>query len=716
MSISQDDIIQTQTGNFNATAGNATLPSGTTDGNTVIIAVMVAGAFSPTIAGFTRSHGSSIGNARVYILQKANTVAAETTWAIGGVGTASPVVWVAMEVQNLSKLALVETFGSPSVSAQSGTSVATQTSGTSYSFETLGFAIHGGNNTANATIPVWSGTTGNFLPIATSGRAEAATACSISVSLMTGTDVGTYQSTSTSSVTLAAANASLVIYNADAAHRVPDIDIISGAEHGTEAGRATGITGGPPVDFTNGTVTVSTTSPRTGTYSWQATGSAAAANFGWTSTGAMSLYTAPTGYTAHRQYVGRFSFYMPTLPGADVTVAAIDNGSGLSGAGCQLVYRTASQKLGMQVVQDTLHVGTEVLSAVAVTAAAWHDVDVYLDMTNRNRESQFHAYWRLDGVDQTEASAATDTSSAVSTFTRATLGWTTASTATIRYDDIAWSKRPGCYPLGDIGIHAVTVDPAGTVTVTTAANFSTMTANGTLNATFSTTTARGAVDELPPTIGASADGFVQDTLAATDYVELPMTTWDVYTNLGALRAIRWYFCGWAAAAGPTTAATIGFRAWDGTAETTLFAAAEPNFTSSTTTPSWICRMQRTLASNVPPALTQAGLDALAARVGFSTDATPVVGIHAAYAEVAVRAVATQTVQEQDGVLIIELYDPDTGNVIAFRLDATATAAAWADYVINGSTVHQFAAGGTTDLLIVGAESNSAVSFVTGGLQ
>lgn len=719
MSISQDDIIQTQTGSWNAIGGNVTLPSGTTDGNTVVIAIMVGAANNPLIAGFTRTHGSCIGNVRPYLLQKQNVPAGETSWAMTGPVGAVPTVWVAMEIRGLSELAAVETWATPNATAQTGTSVATATTPPSYSYETLCLAIYGGTNSASSTVPVFTGHTGDFTEFATSSRVDGATANAISVGVVTGIEPDTYQSTVTSSVTLSAANASMVVYNAVAARRVPNVDVMAGMEWGTAAGIATGVTGAPPFDAVAGSVAVVTTTPRTGTYCLQLSGTGAAASVAWTSTGAMSHYPVTLGYVIHRQYVGRFSFRFPSaLPGTDVRIAAIDNNTGTSGAGVQIMYRSSGTRIGVQVSQDATHIGTEVFSATTVVADTWYSIDVYLDMTNRNREQKHHAYWQLDGVEQAEAFATTDTPTAVNTFTRWTLGWSTATTATILYDDLAGAKHPGSYPLGDIGIYGLPVDPAGTVTVTTPASFSTFTNNGTLNSTFNTTTARNAVDELPPTVGASADGLLQDTVGTGDYVQVPMSTRDVYTNLGALRGLRWHFCGWSSSTGPTAGATLGFRGWDGAAETILFAAAEPNFQNSTTAPSWVSRMHRTLASSVPYALTQAKLDALEARIGFSSDATPTIaggiGVHNICVEAAIRAaIEQQIMQVEETLYVYAVLDPDTSNYIALRLVAPPDADAKIIYRVDGvmQTPAPIAAG-TEFTYVIGAESNATVDYVT----
>jgi hypothetical protein len=717
MPITLDDIIQTNTGSFNATSGTVTLPSGTTDGSAVIVCIMgYVSVGSPVMSGFTRDHGTMVGSPKPYIMRKANVAAGENSWTMTGFSSASPAVWVAMEIQNVSRLYPLE-INSTVTTSTTGTSIPSGSgpTGLATSYDTLAIAFHGGQNTASSTIATYSGQTGDFVEWQEVSRVDGATATSAVVSVKLGTDAATYTCTVTASTTING-NGVIAVYNAEGARRTPNIDVMTGLEFGTAAGHKTGIaTGGPPFDASNGTVTVTSTNPASGSYCLELSGSAAQANVSWTSTGALSLYPAPTGLVARQQYVAGFRVLFPSsLPGSDVRIAALDAGTGTSAPGVQVTYRTASQKIGVLVADASAGAGTEQLSATTVAADTWYHLDLYLDMSNGDRGQTFHAYWTLDDVAQTTATQTTLTATTVATFTNFTLGWLTSTTATVRFDDIVGSKHPGHYPFGSVRIYGLAVDPAATPTVTTATSFSTMTANGTLNATFSATTARDAVDDIPPTVGASADGFVQDTISSTDYVELPMATRAAATNLQALRGVRWYFCGWAA--GNPAAATIGFRGWDGTTETTLFATADPSFTNSTTTPSWLCRMHRDLASATPYLWTQALLDALAARVGFSGDVTPVIGINAVLAEVAMRDAAVTQVSEQDSVIVYALLDPDTGNIIAYTLDATAAAAtAAATYTIGGSPVNRTAAAGTTDTYVIGEESHT-VSFVTGGLQ
>lgn len=708
MSLSPDSIVQQNTGTANSTTITCTLASGTTAGNTVILCVYTVGTGGPTCTGFTRDHGSSVGATKAYVLRQTAVDAGLTTFALNAFSGSQPTVWFAYELAGVHNLVPKE---AGVTSPQSGTGVTSQTTGTTpatQAYQGLAWAFWGAHNPTNSTVPALSAFTNGLAQQSTNNRADGATATAATVALAVVSDLGTFESTAIISVS-SNTSAMMIMYAAADSKRVPNLDVCSGFEWGTTAGHTTGNAGNPPLDFANGTVTYSTSTPRTGTYCLQLAGTAAAANAGWSSTGALGLHTVPTGFTDREYYVARLSFrFVGSLPGADVGLVFLDGGAEGSGSGLQVFFRQSTGKLGLRVRQTT-NVGTEVLSATAIVADTTYDLDLLWDGANAQREQQWRGSWRLDDVDQTTATVTTDTASVKGVITSFRWGWTTSSTATLRIDDVAGSKHPGHWPLGSIKVYPLKVDPAATPTVTSATAFSTFTANGTINSTFSTTTARDAVDDIPPTIGASADGFVQDTIAASDYVELAMQTRDVYANLESLRGVRWYFCGWAVDA---TAATIGFRAYDGSAETTLFAAADPNFDASTTTPAWVCKMNRAQASSTPYDWTQTKLDALCARVGFSGDATPNIGVHAILAELAVRVGYEQQVVQVDGVLAYSILDPDTGNVIAMRLVAPGDSAAAAKYIINGGTVNRSATIASEDLYTVGAEANSVISFVS----
>jgi hypothetical protein len=140
-----------------------------------------------------------------------------------------------------------------------------------------------------------------------------------------------------------------------------------------------------------------------------------------------------------------------------------------------------------------------------------------------------------------------------------------------------------------------------------------------------------------------------------------------------------YACGWAVS---TTAATIGFRAFDGTTETTLLAAANPLFDNSTTTPGWVAKMYKPATG-----WTQAALDALAFRVGFSTDATPDIGVHAVYAEVAVQTSEVAGVfglAGSDRTMVESQTDPVSGGIEGLTVTTPPSRSATLTYEKAGS--------------------------------
>ena len=379
---------------------------------------------------------------------------------------------------------------------------------------------------------------------------------------------------------------------------------VTGFEFGTTTCWANGIAGSRVVDAATGTPAIVTTSPRTGTYCLEITAAAAVENVAWTTD------TLTTGQNRGRCV---FAVYFPSsLPAANVVLAEWHS-TGWNG---ELRFNQATGKIaaGMEGGAST--------DGPTISPDTWYHIELYYDSSITTTAMD----WWVDGTAQTQVSRAGGTAGAVSQFN---LGSSASQTLTARYDDLLIDTAAAAIPT-QYNKHKVVVlkvDPAGTVTLSgTTGNFNTFTANGTL-AAWNATTARNNIDELPPVFGASADGFCQITLQTTDYVQIPMTS---YTLAGGetIAGLRMVAPGWATS---TTAATIGFRSWNGTTETTLLAAADPGFDNTSTTSAWVCKMC-TLADFD----TQSELDALVFRVGFAGDATPDIGIHAIYAELAVK--------------------------------------------------------------------------------
>jgi hypothetical protein len=138
-------------------------------------------------------------------------------------------------------------------------------------------------------------------------------------------------------------------------------------------------------------------------------------------------------------------------------------------------------------------------------------------------------------------------------------------------------------------------------------------------------------------VSATSDGVCQVTTATSDYMEFPMSTYTCASDeiIAGVRALspEWGGTG-------TGTGTLGFRGHDGTTETTFVTATVTHDAGSptaysSTEPRWMTGMW-------PNGLgwTQAKLDAAVLRVGFSNDATPDMGVHSLYLEVAIRKAKT----------------------------------------------------------------------------
>lgn len=691
-------ILQSNAGGFNGTSGNATLPAGTTAGTTLILVVGTAStSVSPNPpTGFTPVNGEGPTPAanRAFVFRKSNVAAGETSWTVA-ITSAQLVTWSVMEVDGLDLTNPKDVATATFQNGSAVTSASTSTSPQSTAYDVFVVAYHLGNNTTNTTIPTWSGQTGGFTEVTDAGVAGASTASGLSVSVTTSQQLSTFACTATASVTVNTGSG-LVVYAAAGAKRQANVQIMAGFEWGTVAGLTTGTgaaLGNQIFDSSAGTPAI-VTSPRpgSGAYALELSASAAVEYVQWTGSASLG--------TASNFFVARVCFCFPgSLPGADVQVLSIHGASGTPTQSGTVFYRSASQKIGVRVTETaTPVVGTEQLSATTVVADTWYAIDLAFDGSST---SLYAIDWQLDGVGQTRATVvpAIGTAGAIAAMT---LGWIASSTATIRYDDVVASRTLGHYPLGDFRIFPLKPDPAGTLTISgTAANFNTFSANGTM-AAWNAATALAAIDDLPPTIGASADGIAQITAAATDYVNIPMETYDAVSGGSAARAVRMYACGWGA--GSPAAATIGFRGYEGTTETVLMAAADPAFTNSTTTPGWVCKMFKPTGG-----WTQAKLDALAFRVGFSGDATPDIGIHSIMAEVAVRTGETRTLF---GDFASATVDPDSQGVIQVEVIAPVGYPATLEYEIGGSPTQVPVAGGTTETETIDAPDAPTVKRIT----
>jgi len=381
--------------------------------------------------------------------------------------------------------------------------------------------------------------------------------------------------------------------------------VCTGFNHATTLVLTTGTAGNKVFDTVAGTHTYDTTTPRTGGHCLQIalTG---ANTLGWdTNTLGASqtilvlsgwIYVS-TDHTATTQWG-----YIGTAAAAEsISMERIGTSDG-----------TNPKKLHLWSAATS----TGQLSDTLIEANTWYHIDLRINVV----ANPWVIEWRINGIPQTTFQPAR----AATTIASWRYGIIFAATGTYRFDDWILSTTTGDYPFGPHSVKLLT--PTACTLSGTAANWNTFTANGTL-AAWNAATALANIDEVPPVMGASSDGFCQITLLTTDYVAVDMSSYTLRAG-EKISALRMLAPGWATS---TTGATIGFRSFNGTTETTLYAVADPGFDNTNSATAWVCKMC-TLADFD----TQAELDALVFRVGFSGDATPDIGIHAIYGELAVK--------------------------------------------------------------------------------
>lgn len=717
MPLSVDNIIQSNTGGFDGTSGNATLPVGTAAGSTVLIFATNAtgGTGSPsyqlTASGFTQVTGlqGADGTRKVAprVFAKKNVSAGETSWALSLSPSGQQVAWVALEVTGIGVDPLNEWFVEPglgNVEYQSGnvTTVTSRSTVQSGCYDVLVFALHAARSN-DTTVPTFSGQTNGFTELVESSQVNATNAVGMAVSYAPSLVLSTFESTATLSPA-SPASATIVAFYADGAKFAPNIDVMSGAEFGTATSITNGAgsvggNGAAPFNTAVGSPAVVTTNPRSGTYCFELSAAAATESLDWTAAGSLAIFAPTTGYPI----VERLHVYFPTsLPSGDVELASVEAGSLANGV--TVWYRTASQKIGVKI-----GTGAEQLSDATVAANTWVGIDLRYDPRTTTHLCDWQVdYDSLDGtgpVTQTQASTSGMTAADVSTVR---IGWTSARTATVRYDDIVVSKSWGTYPLGDLRILPLGPDPAGTPAVVgTEANFKVYTSNGTMG-TWNAANARGALDEIPPVVGASSDGIAQVTNDTNSYAQVPLDSFTAApTNV--LRALRWYVALWAASG---TAAQLEIRSHDGAAETLIAVNADHGQDSSALL--WACHMQRDQSDSTFYQLTQAKLDAMVLRMGWSADAAPDIGIHNVLAEVAYQPATVIQIMsgEGDAFKVFVRQDPVSAAVASYLLDTTAAdrgaTLTWTINTVDGS---QHIGAGTTYEKVIGAVDVAGVTAV-----
>jgi hypothetical protein len=319
--------------------------------------------------------------------------------------------------------------------------------------------------------------------------------------------------------------------------------------------------------------------------------------------------------------VALFAVKMPTsLPAGDVMLAQFTSPTSLNG---EFWYHQSTGKLAVKVESQSF------VDGPTAAADTWYVVELSYDCSANPQT--------LDAVIGGTALTQSTGAGTASTIGGFNLGGRsdTPQTFTADYTDVAvWTDTAEItgFPFGAHSVKLLEADTGGsTAQIGTADATSRFINNATADATHNSADILAALTEgPPPLIGASASGLCQRTSGAGNACGVPMTTYALQAG-ESLTDLRVVVCGWAAT---TTAASIGLRSFNGTTEDILFAAADPNFDANTTTPAWLCKMA--VAGRFD---TQAELDALVVRLGYSTDISPLPGAHAIYAFAAVKEAA-----------------------------------------------------------------------------
>jgi hypothetical protein len=377
---------------------------------------------------------------------------------------------------------------------------------------------------------------------------------------------------------------------------VSTIVAFTGFEFGTEVGAGAG-----PFDGTTGVAgtdfKVVAGTPVVGSYVGQVT-VLNNKNYFWNTT---TLGTGKTDLVVSRR------FMFSTLPGTANDFTSIDVAASTDRAG--FYYDPADQKVHAWIN------AVNVASSFTIAVNTWYTLQFKFSCsTNPNTLD-----WILNGVSQTQVS---NGSVGATTIARYALGNRGGSTGVVNFDDVAVSVTAADHPLPAYQVRMVGVDTGGTTTEIGTANATVrFTANGTLDGTHSSAAILTALSEVPPLLGATSSGVAQQTAGAGNAVEIPMATYTL-TGGETIAGCRLYLAGWAASA---LGANLGMRAWNGTAETILHGDTAATGFDSTTAGAWYAFMYGGVTD-------QTTLNALAVRMGYSTDVSPVVGAHAIYAE------------------------------------------------------------------------------------
>jgi hypothetical protein len=703
VALSADNIVQKNKGFTDANASVVvTLPSGTTAGNAVLVFLFSTSGITAgnVAAGFTTGV-AAVNTASFYY--QTDMAAGETSWTFTTTSAVDS-AWVAVEMSNIDIVDPYEVTALASgVTLSTGATHSTGTTPTNYGLSTMQFACFG--TYTSSVDKSWAGYTNGFEEVdQIAADGTHAVGLAVAANYATGAP-GTYECTAT--VTIASGTSTcrgrlVVVREAGSPISAPLASLI-GFEFGTHGGLAedTIHTSGANQIFGGGTQGTDVVVGTWGTQYAISASYARASDYGFRITTSAGTCSAP--------------LFEPTTaaPSYGMNVRVV-SGSGTPtvltfrptvGTDLLLIYEVSSERFGLRWGAGSVSWQT---GTTPLNTWAWIELRVKVSATTHRAD------WWIETGDGLQTSPAYLTGMTSTSMSLSRMGSLTSQTATIDYDDVVVSSHYAAFPMGTHKVIALGVDTGGTATVSgTAANFKVFTANGTLGA-FDSAACLAALDERPPTVSAAADGLVQVTTAASDYVELPMQTYTLAADevIAGLRVVASMWSGAGAGAGH-----LQIKGWDGTTETilvpqtttTLTWDAESPTALSSTRPLWMARMYKA-TPGVP--WTQAQLNTMTLRMGYSTDATPTMGISAIYLEVAIRKtvpfVAHRLTDDEDpevnAAVVTELLHPYSSGVRTYTVsndDPTRTA------------VFNYSIGGTPQTPVVVAPSDPPVDVTVG---
>lgn len=655
--------------------------NGTTEGSTILLYTNWGG--TPTV---TMPAGWELDQIRKAFRYN-NTGVGELSWTFT-TSVAAELVGYIIEVNGLDLVDPLDVAvtGTTSGTTANGGTRNTNTSALNPGSQVLAVAVFMADRLVTGDTASWSGYTNSFTELADVTPASFLGNIAVATRIIDGPGTFTCTATlATSSGTALATEGWILLFRAEDASLNAPLVGFTGYEFGTAGGMGNAVpyhpagitagTAGSPGTFGTGYAVESTAARDTG-YGFRLTSSAAVV---WTN-------ALPQISGAGRAAV---SFDIRAVSGSGTPIVAY-----LTKTGTAVVvrYNFTTEQFGIE-----WNGGTTAWQTGTTPLGTWTNICFGALFKGTTHTMA----WWIETGDGAQTAPADLTGQSVGTTAQLIWGTPVAETFVMNYDNAVESAYFAAHPLMPHRVVPVVPEPTGTTVVGTAANFKRFTANGTLANVDGT---EGAlVDEIPPTISASADGVCQVTTATSDYLNLPMQNPTLAAD-DIIAGVRFVASEWGGTGSGT--GTLGWRGYDGVTETIFVdgtaTTRDPDSltAASATYPIWANTLASAGLGNPTlwagasnGAWTPTRLNAAAIRMGFSNDATPDMGATLVMLEVALRTavpfVAARLTSDEDPevnvALVTETLHPYNSGVRTYTVsndDPTRTAQF--DYSISGT--------------------------------